>query len=283
MQIKYLLKKTPQGLSPEQRYLWDTTRKSLKQFPKDIRFRLSQRSQGGMPPMPSPYLRYRVAGNYEIERFHVSGQQSRTDFENALKSVGKSFADFHSILDFGAGCSRIMRWMKDVSQHAKLYGTDIDEKAIRWSQRHIDFAEFGVNQGLPPLNYPDGKFDLVYSHSVFTHLNEEYQDAWLAELNRVTQPGAVLLLTVHGDHAWQGFYSSAPDHPAMPQHVTSYETNGFHFVPDDEWTGVFPDFYHSMFHQKRYIMEHWAKFFTVLNYLDQGMLSFQDIVVLQKG
>ncbi|MBI5929662.1 MAG: class I SAM-dependent methyltransferase [Chloroflexi bacterium] len=282
MQLRYLLRRSPEGLTPEGRYQWKTTRATLKQYPKDIRFRREQAKQGGMPPMPSPYLRYRVSGNYHIQLFHESGRGSRNDFENALKGVGKSFNDFHSILDFGAGCSRIMRWMQDLSQHAELYGTDIDAKAIRWSKRHIPFAKFGVNQGLPPLNYPDGKFDLVYSHSVFTHLNEEYQDAWLAELKRVTKPGAVLLLTVHGDNAWQGFYESGKEHPGMAEHVASYEKNGCHFVHDDEWTGVFPDFYHSMFHQKRYIMEHWAKYFTILNYLEQGMLNYQDMVVLQR-
>lgn len=283
MQIKYLFCKSLEGLTPKMRYKWKTTRHTLNQYPKDIRFRWHQAKQGGMPPMPSPDLRYRVSGNYDVELFHQSGLGSRKDFESALKVEWKSFDDFHSILDFGAGCSRIMRWMKQVSQHAELYGTDIDKKAIRWSKRHIRFAKFAVNQGLPPLNYPDGKFDLVYSHSVFSHLNEEYQDAWLAELKRVTQLSGVLLLTVHGDHAWQRFYNSAPDHPAMTDHVASYEKQGFHFVHDDEWTGVFPEFYHSMFHQKQYIMEHWAKFFTILNYLDQGMLNYQDIVVLQKN
>lgn len=283
MQLKYLFKKQSDDMTPEERYMWDATRKSLKQFPKDIRFRLEKARSGGMPPIPPPFLRYRVAGNYDIERFHESGQGSRNDFENALKSAGKSFADFHSVLDFGAGCSRIMRWMKDVSQHAELYGTDIDDMAIQWSSRNIPYAKFGVNQGLPPLKYADQQFDLVYSHSVFTHLDETYQDAWLTELKRVTKPGAVLLLTVHGPHAWQGFYNSAPEHPAMKNHVEGYEKQGFLFVPDDEWTGVFPDFYHSMFHKKDYIMEHWGKFFTVLNYLDQGMLNFQDIVVLQRN
>jgi ubiquinone/menaquinone biosynthesis C-methylase UbiE len=42
----------------------------------------------------------------------------------------------------------------------------------------------------PPLPFPDDHFDLVFSSSVFTHIDEHAQDLWLAELRRVTQPGA---------------------------------------------------------------------------------------------
>lgn len=281
MQLSYLFKPWSEAMTPEERYLWTATRRSLRQYPRDVRFRLSTALRGGMPPMPPPFLRYRVAGHYDIAKFHNSGRASRTSLETALNTTGQTLGDFRRILDFGAGCSRIMRWMDDLSQHATLCGTDIDAKAIAWSARHIPYATFTVNDGLPPLPFADAQFDLIYSHSVFTHLDETYQDAWLAELRRVVAPGGTLLLTVHGDHAWQGFYNSNPDHPAMKNHVDDYEARGCHFVPDDEWTGVFPAFYHSMFHKKSYVLERWAQHFTVVDYLDRGMLNFQDIVVLK--
>jgi ubiquinone/menaquinone biosynthesis C-methylase UbiE len=50
----------------------------------------------------------------------------------------------------------------------------------------------------PELEYPDNKFDLIYSASVFTHLVEPLQIPWAAELVRVLQPGGYLLFTTHG-------------------------------------------------------------------------------------
>ena len=50
------------------------------------------------------------------------------------------------------------------------------------------------------MDFPDAYFDLIFNHSVFTHLDENYQDAWLAELERVTKPGGVLVLSVSGQH-----------------------------------------------------------------------------------
>ena len=62
----------------------------------------------------------------------------------------------------------------------------------------MDFAEFTVNQPDPPLAFADGQFSLVYSYSVLTHLSRERQELWFRELARVTQPGGLVVLTVHG-------------------------------------------------------------------------------------
>lgn len=267
-------------LSPKQRYWLTTLRRTLEHYPQDVQFR-AQPELRNMPPIPSLYLRHRVAGVYDIEHFHNSGRKSRQCFEEALGSIGRDLREFESILDFGVGCSRIMRWMEDISHNAELYGTDVDPPGVRWSQPRIQYATYTINQPLPPLVFPDNKFDLVYSHSVFTHLDEQYQDAWLAELKRVCKPGAILLLTVHGAVPWEQFIQMDPNNPAMQHHIQQYEAQGFQFITDDGWTGIFPDFYHSMFHKREYVEEHWGQFFTVQNYLDAGMLDYQDIVVLQ--
>lgn len=62
------------------------------------------------------------------------------------------------------------------------------------------WAKCSVNDGLAPLRFPDEYFDLIFNQSVFTHFDENYQDAWLIELERVTKPGGVLLLAVSGEY-----------------------------------------------------------------------------------
>jgi len=42
-------------------------------------------------------------------------------------------------------------------------------------------------------------FDFIYAFSVFTHLSESGQVAWLAELSRILRPGGYLLMTTHGE------------------------------------------------------------------------------------
>jgi len=267
--------------NPRLRYLADSIRKELEWLPKDLRFRFEHRSDR-MPPVPPPYLRFRVAGDYGVKWFHESGRESRNAFESALSGVGKTLQDFRSILDFGVGCGRVARWMEDLVPRARLYGVDIDPPAIRWCKRHIRYATVTRTSPLPPLPFASGTFDLVYSHSVFTHLNEAYQDEWLAELARVTRPGALLLLTVAGETPFRQFFQSNPTHPGMLEYAKRRDHDGVLFVSDDNWTGIFPDFYHSAFHTRAYVERHWSRFFTVRAHLETAMLGLQDIVVLER-
>ncbi len=253
---------------------------TIFEYRRDHKF-LRKHSNRELSPFPSPYLRFRVAGSYSLDHFHTSGLASRIALANALKKVGKRFEDFDSILDFGCGCGRIMRWMKDVSQYSRLYGVDMDKLAISWCQKKLKFSQFSINNPLPPTEFQNNKFDLIFSNSVLTHLDNNYQDRWLAELNRIARPGAYILVTVNGEHAWKQFYDTSDD-PAMKKYLDAFLRDGYLYISEDSWTDIFPDFYHSMFHSYKYVCRHWTKFFDIKDYLPRAMLEYQDMVVMHK-
>ncbi len=267
--------------NPRIKYLKQTIRKEIEWFPKDLRFRLAHRHER-MRPIPGPYLRFRVAGDYGIEWFHVSGRETRLAFERALAGIGRKLPEFRSILDFGAGCGRVLRWLEELTPAARIVGVDVDAPAVRWCRRHLPYVDVRKTSPLPPLPFADGAFDLVYSHSVFTHLDENYQDRWLSELARIVRERGVVLATVNGERPFQRFFETDPAHPGMLAYRKRLEESGFLFVTDDSWKGIFPDFYHSTFHTKAYVREHWARYFDVRDYLENAMLDLQDIVVLEK-
>jgi SAM-dependent methyltransferase len=250
--------------------------KQLKWLPKDREFYATSRMENPQP-LPHAALRWKVSKNCDIESFHQFGRISRQDIERALQTVNQDIHNFRSILEFGSGCCRTIRWMADLAETAHLYGTDIDKEAVRWSRRNIKFADFLANDPLPPLSYPDEHFDFIYSISVFTHLDEHYQDQWLGELKRVAQKGAILLTTVHGESTWP-----LGIEPHIRPHKLLYDEKGFVFKPSLQWKGVFPDFYHTAIHREDYVFEHWGRYIEVLEYIKQGMASHQDIVVLRK-
>jgi SAM-dependent methyltransferase len=226
---------------------------------------------------------FRVSGGKKPDVFLASGKETRDDFAAALNSQDKAYADFKSILDFGCGCGRVLRWLRQEIPAERLSGSDIDKPAIKWLRWNMPGLDVRTNGGLPPLSFSDGSFDLVLGYSVFSHLAEEYQDAWLAELSRVAKPGAFLLLTVHGHHNWN--YSK--------QHILKgddeisalnarFEDKGFLYWKHDGWDSHFPDFYHTAWHAPDYIRQHWSRWFDVLDIREAGARPTQDLIVLRK-
>jgi hypothetical protein len=242
------------------------------------------------PPRPPDELIDRVVSGFSNDEaeahrrlFDETGQASLVDFERALAAVGSSIAEHKAVLEFGCGCGRIMRWMEGYAGGVELFGTDIDARAIEWAQENLSFARFDVNGAVPPTGYADGQFDLILNHSVFTHLDAHYQDLWLDELARIAAPDALLLLSVHGEHAYnEAERALEPGSPKRQEWRDTLERDGILFIADDNYVGsAFPDFYHTAFHAPWYLFEHWGRWFEIVAFLPRTSLSFQDQLILR--
>ncbi|HEY6928906.1 MAG TPA: class I SAM-dependent methyltransferase [Thermoanaerobaculia bacterium] len=220
----------------------------------------------------------------EKDWFVDSGRRSVQDFERALGLITKSIKDYPRVLDFGCGAGRILLHLEEAGRVVELHGCDIDAEAIKWAQTNVPWARCIVNPYLPPSEYPDAFFDLILNHSVFSHLDERYQGAWLAELARIIQPGGTALLSVNGTHAFEGFEKSWREAGADPTPLREkLRREGILYIVEDSWkAGPFPDFYHSTFHAPWYVFEHWSRCFDIKAYIPRGALDFQDLVLLQK-
>jgi SAM-dependent methyltransferase len=227
-------------------------------------------------PDPGALLIERVTGGTSLQGFRDSGRQAVRELEQTLSGVGRTLDSFESILDFGCGCGRMLLWLEELGTRRALHGTDVDAEAIVWAAENIRYCSFAVNAADPPLPYPDGAFDLVFNHSVFTHIDERRQDAWLAELQRVTRPGGLLVLSVHGEWALGLGGESSPAHALLEDH-------GHLFLPDmrpPEELGH-PAWYASAFHAPWYVFEHWGRWFAIRAFVPRAALGLQDHVVLE--
>ncbi|MBX9604428.1 MAG: class I SAM-dependent methyltransferase [Bryobacteraceae bacterium] len=233
--------------------------------------------------LPPENLIYRVTGTTDANWFVTSGRQSVQDIQSALLSVGRTLAGNERILDFGCGCGRILLHLSEVVPPASITGVDIDSEATEWLRPKVDATIVTIPE-LPPMPFNDGSFDLVYCHSVFTHLDENYQDRWLAELRRVVRPGATLVVSFSGakavEHLRELWTSAGADAGPM---LAQLEAAGLLYIEDDEWiNGPFPPFYHSTFHTLDYVREHWGAFFRILNHIPGGSLDYQDFIVMER-
>lgn len=150
-------------------------------------------------PVPPEQLIAQVAGSADVRWFLEGGRLALDSIIKALGRHGRDPGTLGSILDFGCGCGRVARHWPGVTE-AALHGVDYNADLSGWCERNLPFGRFSVNRLAPPLNFPDGSFDLIYALSVFTHLPEPLQQAWIDEFARVLTPGGLLLLTTHGEY-----------------------------------------------------------------------------------
>jgi SAM-dependent methyltransferase len=152
-------------------------------------------------PLPPARLRVQVGPQAaDADFFLRSGREHAELLQAMLRDGGTSIDTFDAILDLGCGCGRILRHWARLPARVRVCGCDINAKAIDWCQAHLEFAEVSVNKIAPPLPYPDRSFDFVYALSVFTHLDEELQHAWIRDCRRVLKPNGYLLFSTMGEH-----------------------------------------------------------------------------------
>jgi SAM-dependent methyltransferase len=143
-------------------------------------------------PLPPARLRLMVAGVPQADWFLAGGRAAAESIRDAVPEPLESMG---SILDFGCGCGRVVRWWRDLPPD--IHGSDFNATLVAWCRANLPFATFGVNGAEPPLSYEDDSFDLVYALSVLTHLPVDTQERWLDELARVARDW--LLVSVHGE------------------------------------------------------------------------------------
>jgi SAM-dependent methyltransferase len=102
-------------------------------------------------------------------------------------------------LDFGCGAGRTIRHFLDEAQTAEIWGCDIDPTSVDWVNENLSPPLGAFVSGTePPLDRPDGLFDLIWAISVFTHLTDSWS-RWMAELHRLLADDGLLIVTYMGE------------------------------------------------------------------------------------
>ena len=220
-------------------------------------------------PLPPPEMIRLVAGIENTAVFYWGGVLGARWIKGILAKNGLDINQFGAILDFGCGCGRVMRHWESLTG-PQLFGTDYNPYLIEWCRRSLLFAQFQTNALAPPLSYEDGQFDLIYTISIFTHLEERLQMLWMEELKRVLKPGGKLLLTVHGlTHLKQLNVEQRARFEAGDVVVSRPEHSG-----DNEC---------GAYHPEAYVRRSLAKEFVVVDFVPGGAKDAnQDVFLLQK-
>jgi len=228
-------------------------------------------SQREDPPLPPARLRFRVSENLSAADFLAVGSATAENIEASLKTLGAPLADRQTVLDLGCGCARTLRWLVPRYPEVSWHGSDIDVEAIGWSREHFPYADFDANNPLPPLPFPSDHFDVIYGVSVFTHIDEASQRAWLAELHRILKPGGWLLLTFYSEHVWRA-----------TEHADAVARGEFVFATSAKLKGLLPDWYQTALQSQERIVAAWSERFANVTYIERRFGN-QDLCAGQKA
>jgi hypothetical protein len=161
------------------------------------------------------------------------------------------------------------------SLRAGLVGIDVDPVNIEWCKTNMPFGTYLCVDPYAQTVLPNQTFDLIYSHSVMTHLNEEDQFIWLKELSRISR--GIIILSVHG------MFSSAKfPWTENNEWLYAYLERGFqpgkHQNPDIADVTK-PGYYTDVAVTAKYIRERWSSFVDVHEIISGGFGILHDAVV----
>ena len=224
--------------------------------------------------MPEPARRLRVAGHESEFLFNLDGYSTAKKFDAlAQRFAGAPLAGLGPTLDWGCGAGRTGGFLAQGG--ADLYGVDIDADNARWCGDHIR-GRFSAIDPEPPTAFADNFFGAICGISVFTHLTQQFEALWLAELHRIARPGALLFLSVLGPVA------AARD--GLLEEVMS-DTRGFLDLGRNPGIDAITQgsaYYRNVFHQPEYIARVWGKYFEILS-IEEGIVgNYQDLVIARK-
>jgi SAM-dependent methyltransferase len=247
-------------------------------FVESEEYKLRQESykDAAIKPAAPARLRKRVNGDEDLQLFEHMGRTVAANVFGQLMRVGP-YRDNFRILDFGVGCGRVIRPFHELCLATHLtdgkldwFGCDIDAEAITWCRSVIhSIGTFVVNNPMPPLPFDDQYFDFVYSTSIFTHLPEDMQFAWLSDLRRVMRIGSFAVLSTHPTDLIPAFLKD------------KLSDSGFYYHVGEGTEGL-PSFYQVSFHSHEYIHKRWSDYFVVKKIIPNGIGERQDLVLCQR-
>jgi len=232
-------------------------------------------------PVPSLDLRKRIMGvaaDNDIEGNHFLSK-GLSDL-GVIKTIYETYAgrgkfEEACVLDWGVGCGRMIRHLP-TSVHQKAFGADVDPKGINWCREKMGFGRYEILKPSTKMEILDDSFDLIYSHSVLTHLGEEEQFFWLQELNRVSR--GVMILSVHG------LYSAAciAGWAQIPNVLADWFKSGFKDsqIPNSDINDVVSEgYYRDVAHTPQYIYDNWSRYLHVVDIIPGGFGILHDAII----
>jgi SAM-dependent methyltransferase len=249
---------------------------------------------GGMVPAIPPDPLRRIVSDHQIEMFLWTGYLDVRAILETVERLAPATGRPLRILDFGAGCGRILRFLWNAEGVAEIHGAEINRDLLFWCEEHLRFAKMHLSSERPPIaGLEDRSLDCLYAVSVATHVDRETADAWRREFARLLAPGGIAILTTHGytvldrivvDGILQEYFRMSSAEAAAVR--SSLPEERFVFKPYDadiREKARAGAVYGNTFIDPELIKSEWNDdLFEVVETNSAGLRGWQDVIVLRR-
>jgi len=220
----------------------------------------------------------------EAFKFFVLTKKYSREFSKRLTSRSR-------FLDFGCGWGRLLRFFWKEIDEGNLYGCDVNSWILDVCRSLSMPGQIDLITPLGTLPYPQGHFDNIIAHSVFTHLPERVHLHAMRELARVSRRGCVFCLTLEPRRFIDevaNLPAEANDErsralkahqPRVSQYLEAFDSGNLAFMPTNK--GV-EDTYGDAVVPLAYIEREWSPYFRVRAYIDDPAVHWQAVLVVQR-
>lgn len=214
---------------------------------------------------------------YALRGYLASGDHHIRKLEEVLAEAGRSLPGVSSFLEFACGHGRMTRFLVHRLDRSRITVSDINPSAVAFT-----CDTFGV-QGFCSVEDPrdlrhDGRYEVIFVGSLFTHLNHVYWGAWLQRLYSLLSDKGLLIFTTHGLRVLDEIYGN--NWKSQVKHAA----DGFFFIQTNETHGRLPTSYYGA----TFVTEPYVKGFVQANALGRleafhpARLNYQDVYVVEK-
>ncbi len=147
-----------------------------------------------------------------------------------------------SILDYGCGHGRVLRWYQAFWPEAELTAADITRDQIDFCSKAFGAKPFLIDKSFAEIALPSD-YDLIWLGSIFTHMDKsEWADLFRVVRDR-TRPGGLLCFSFAGRYVYNSlkkgdrFGFKPEEEEQVVNFITDYESSGFGFIKQNESNG----------------------------------------------
>jgi SAM-dependent methyltransferase len=208
------------------------------------------------------------------------------------RGQGIAFDSKTRAVDFGSGWGRYTRFMLKYIHPDNLYGLEVSSNMVEHCRKSFGMGNFLKVETFPPCDLRDDLVDLIFGYSVFSHLSPDCAGAWMDEFARIMRPGGLLLMTTQGrtfieycrniresgDRSNEWFINLADSFVDADQSCKEYDAGEFLHAGHGQYGGT----YGESLIPRGYIVNHWLRYFDLVDYVDDRAFLPQALFVLKR-